>query len=79
MTKITFNTTDSELTDVQENSNTSINTSTNTIASTSTKEDILDTLTPNEDSNIMLKDILSSLISTFVEIYNSKNEDKISE
>ena len=57
----------------------SSNTSTNTIASTSTKEDILDTLTLNEDSNIMLKDILSSLISTFVEIYNSKNEDKISE
>ena len=35
----------------------SSNTSTNTIASTSTKEDILDTLTLNEDSNIMLKDI----------------------
>ncbi len=57
----------------------SSNTSTNTIASISPKEDILSTLTANEDSNTMLKDKLSFLISTFVEIYNSKNEDNISE
>jgi hypothetical protein len=57
----------------------SSNTSTNTIASIYPKEDILSALTANEDSDTMLKDKLSTLISIFVEIYNSKNEDKISE
>ena len=57
----------------------SSNTSTNTIASISTKEDILGALTANEDSDTMLKDKLTSLIKIFVEVYNAKNEDKISD